>query len=586
MPAEGADADRGRGSCDGASSRERRRRPRRAQGVRRRRGARRRGPARGARASWSRSSGRAGAGSRRCWSSCAGSRSPTPGTVSAPPAALMPQRDALLPWLSALDNAALARRVAGDSRARRARGGARALRGASGWRASSARGRPRCRGGMRQRVAFLRTLLAGRPLLCLDEPFAALDALTRAQAQTWLAEALAREPRTVLLVTHDVEEAVLLADRVVLLSPRPGRVVPELDVAARAPARADGPRVVVELRERALAALGVRGVIAPLLRASSCSLLAGLGARRAGRAWSTSCCCPRRRRSPQSLWEDRVAARPGPAGDHLRGRARARRGARARRRARRGDAPRARGRSRAAAARGRLAGRADPGDRAADRADPRVRAGAEDPDHRADLLLPDRRSTSPTGCATPTPTRASCCARWTRRAGSGCASSRRRRRCRPAFTGMKIAAAVAVIGAVLAEWAGSDAGLGHLLITANGQLETRARVRRDRVADGRGGRALRALRARSSGGSSPGRRGTVMKRFVVIAALLAAARRLRREGRADRRRARAPGAVHGHARLLPQRRPRGHLRRRGRGPLRAGRASTSRSSRRRTRPRR
>ena len=75
---------------------------------------------------------------------------------------------------------------------------------------------------MRQRVAFLRTLLAGRPLLCLDEPFAALDALTRAQAQTWLAEALAREPRTVLLVTHDVEEAVLLADRIVLMSPRPG----------------------------------------------------------------------------------------------------------------------------------------------------------------------------------------------------------------------------------------------------------------------------------------------------------------------------------------------------------------------------
>ena len=75
---------------------------------------------------------------------------------------------------------------------------------------------------MRQRVAFLRTLLAGRPLLCLDEPFGALDALTRAQMQRWLADALAREPRTVLLVTHDVEEAVLLADRIVLLSPRPG----------------------------------------------------------------------------------------------------------------------------------------------------------------------------------------------------------------------------------------------------------------------------------------------------------------------------------------------------------------------------
>ena len=168
-------------------------------------------------------------------------RLPTPGRSHAPPAALMPQRDALLPWLSALDNAALARRVAGDSRAGRAGEGPRALRGASGSRASSARGRPRSRGGMRQRVAFLRTLLSGRPVLCLDEPFASLDALTRAQAQSWLAEALAREPRTVLLVTHDVEEAVLLADRVVLLSPRPGRVVLELDVALPRPRTADRP---------------------------------------------------------------------------------------------------------------------------------------------------------------------------------------------------------------------------------------------------------------------------------------------------------------------------------------------------------
>ena len=110
-------------------------------------------------------------------------------------------------------------------------------------------------GGMRQRVAFLRTLLAGRPVLCLDEPFGALDALTRAQMQRWLADALEREPRTVLLVTHDVEEAVLLADRIVLLSPRPGRVVATLEVPlARPRHRTDAE--VVALRERALEALG------------------------------------------------------------------------------------------------------------------------------------------------------------------------------------------------------------------------------------------------------------------------------------------------------------------------------------------
>jgi ABC-type nitrate/sulfonate/bicarbonate transport system ATPase subunit len=175
------------------------------------------------------------------------------GTVSSPPAALMPQRDALLPWLSALDNAALARRVAGDSRAAaRARAhehfAAFGLEGFEGARPSE------LSGGMRQRVAFLRTLLAGRPVLCLDEPFAALDALTRGQAQGWLGDALAREPRTVLLVTHDAEEAVLLADRVAVMSARPGRVVELIDVALPRPrARAD----VAGLRERALAALGV-----------------------------------------------------------------------------------------------------------------------------------------------------------------------------------------------------------------------------------------------------------------------------------------------------------------------------------------
>ncbi|MDP9292857.1 MAG: ATP-binding cassette domain-containing protein, partial [Actinomycetota bacterium] len=109
-------------------------------------------------------------------------------------------------------------------------------------------------GGMRQRVAFLRTLLAGKPVLCLDEPFGALDALTRVQMQRWLAGALAREPRTVLLVTHDVEEAVLLADRIVLLSARPGRVIAELEVALPRPRRRTD-RGVVELRERALQTL-------------------------------------------------------------------------------------------------------------------------------------------------------------------------------------------------------------------------------------------------------------------------------------------------------------------------------------------
>ena len=159
---------------------------------------------------------------------------------------------------------------------------------------------------MRQRVAFLRTLLAGRPLLCLDEPFASLDALTRAQAQSWLAEALAREPRTVLLVTHDVEEAVLLADRIVLLSPRPGRVVLELDVALPRP-RARTDLAVVELRERALAALGVRG----MKRARRRCVVVARAARRSGSsssapAWVDPLLLPAPSHVAQSLWEDRA----------------------------------------------------------------------------------------------------------------------------------------------------------------------------------------------------------------------------------------------------------------------------------------
>jgi ABC-type nitrate/sulfonate/bicarbonate transport system ATPase subunit len=178
---------------------------------------------------------------------------PDAGEVAGPPAVLMPQRDLLLPWQSALDNAALALRIAGASRAA-AREQARPLferLGLAGFEAA----RPfELSGGMRQRVAFARTLLSGKPVLCLDEPFGALDALTRADLQGWLAGALAQEPRTVLMVTHDVEEAAVLADRIVVLSPRPGRVVAELAVGTPRPRGAtDAP--VLAARVQAMEAL-------------------------------------------------------------------------------------------------------------------------------------------------------------------------------------------------------------------------------------------------------------------------------------------------------------------------------------------
>jgi ABC-type nitrate/sulfonate/bicarbonate transport system ATPase subunit len=171
--------------------------------------------------------------------------------------AFMPQRDMLLPWLSAIDNAALALRNRGVGRGQaRAEVGLLFERfGLGGFERSKP---AQLSGGMRQRVAFLRTLVAGKPVLALDEPFASLDAITRAEMQSWLARALESDPRTVVLVSHDIEEALYLCDRVAVLSPRPGRVVEEL--SAPAPRAADRDAAVtdprfVAARERAMAAL-------------------------------------------------------------------------------------------------------------------------------------------------------------------------------------------------------------------------------------------------------------------------------------------------------------------------------------------
>ena len=198
----------------------------------------------------------------------AGLQEPDAGTVRAAGAsdsrgrrdacAYMPQRDLLLPWRDALSNAGLALECQGVPR-REARRRAAPLFERFGL-AEFERAYPAdLSGGMRQRVAFLRTLLAGRPVLLLDEPFAALDSITRGSMQEWLAGALAEEPRTVLLVTHDVEEAVFLADRVAVMSPRPGRVLDEIEVPfprPRSRRRAMSDPAFGRLKEEALEVLG------------------------------------------------------------------------------------------------------------------------------------------------------------------------------------------------------------------------------------------------------------------------------------------------------------------------------------------
>ena len=171
--------------------------------------------------------------------------------------AYMPQRDLLLPWMTALDNAALALRNRGVRRAA-ARGQATPLFERFGL-AGFERSHPaELSGGMRQRVAFVRTLIAGKPVLLLDEPFASLDAITRGEMQAWLAGALAEDPRTVIFVTHDVEEALYLSDRVAVLSARPGRVTDLLETsnprAAQRATAVTAPGFVAQ-RERAMRAL-------------------------------------------------------------------------------------------------------------------------------------------------------------------------------------------------------------------------------------------------------------------------------------------------------------------------------------------
>jgi ABC-type nitrate/sulfonate/bicarbonate transport system ATPase subunit len=175
-------------------------------------------------------------------------------------AAYMFQRDLLLPWKSALENVAFASMVAcpdgeGDARgrvpahARRAEVLVRAeelLREFGLGHALHAFPR-QLSGGMRQRVALARTLLLGRGLILLDEPFAGLDALTRADLHVWLREVLDGHFATWVLVTHDLREAASLAERVAVLGGEPASVVGWVDT------RSDAETGIVEL-ERLLAA--------------------------------------------------------------------------------------------------------------------------------------------------------------------------------------------------------------------------------------------------------------------------------------------------------------------------------------------
>jgi ABC-type nitrate/sulfonate/bicarbonate transport system ATPase subunit len=143
--------------------------------------------------------------------------------------AFMPQRDALMPWRRIMDNATLGLEVQGMKRSQ-ARARVTPLLAEFGLAGFEHHYPAQLSGGMRQRAALLRTVVQERDMLLLDEPFGALDALTRTGMQRWLETMWKHHRWTALLITHDVREAVFLSDRIYILSARPARVLHEFHV--------------------------------------------------------------------------------------------------------------------------------------------------------------------------------------------------------------------------------------------------------------------------------------------------------------------------------------------------------------------
>lgn len=170
--------------------------------------------------------------------------------------AYMPQKDLLLPWRTVLDNVILGPEIAGVTREEAVRQAQELipLFGLEGFENSYP---STLSGGMRQRAALLRTFLFQKDLLLLDEPFGALDALTRMELQEWLLDVWNQFKHTILFITHDVDEAIFLSDRVYVLSPRPGRIRDVVTVNLERPRRRamENSPDFIQLRERLLAIL-------------------------------------------------------------------------------------------------------------------------------------------------------------------------------------------------------------------------------------------------------------------------------------------------------------------------------------------
>ena len=149
-----------------------------------------------------------------------------------------PQSDALFPWLTIARNAALGLEVAGHPR-HAAQARVAPLFAPFGLEGTQGQFPAQLSGGMRQRAAFLRTIVQDGRFLLLDEPFSALDAVTRLRMQDWLLARLTDHPRGVLLVTHDLHEATGLADRILVMAGSPGRIIADIPVPTPHSARTE-----------------------------------------------------------------------------------------------------------------------------------------------------------------------------------------------------------------------------------------------------------------------------------------------------------------------------------------------------------
>jgi ABC-type nitrate/sulfonate/bicarbonate transport system ATPase subunit len=197
--------------------------------------------------------GPSGCGKSTLFNAVAGLDQPTSGDISINGSPIVGQqghvgyllqKDLLLPWRSVLGNVTIGLEVSGVSK-KRANEIALPMLQAYGLGEFVNHRPDQLSGGMRQRAALLRTILFNRDVILLDEPFGKLDAQTRATMQEWLLDLWDDFQKTVVFVTHDIDEAIYLSDRVIVMSPRPGRIIAELPVHLDRPRK---PAVVTSAR--------------------------------------------------------------------------------------------------------------------------------------------------------------------------------------------------------------------------------------------------------------------------------------------------------------------------------------------------